>query len=325
MDGTMKRSKTITVGLVAGFFILVPHLRAQETKRRPSAVLRADVNMVLVPVTVTDHRGATVSGLEQKSFTVLDDKVPQKIVSFSSEDSPSSVGVVLDVSGSMRNTLGAAKQNVQTFLRTTNVEDEFLLLTVSTQPAVTPGFTTDVADLEQSIGTVRPGGMTALIDTVYLGLNRMKEARQPRRALLILSDGIDNQSRYSESELLRVALEADVQIYTIIFDTGAAGGSSGGAPFRPSMIAKPGARGPEQQGPEMLEKLSDRTGGLHFRVHNQAEASEAVTNAGQALRSEYVIGYQPPDSGTSGKWHRVQVKLDRAQVQVHARTGYYAR
>jgi len=312
-------------GLAAGIFILVPHLRAQETRRGPSTVLRADVKMVLVPVTVTDRRGAPVSGLEQKSFTVLEDKVPQKIVSFSSEDTPSSVGVVLDISGSMRHTLGAAKDIVQAFLRTANREDEFLLLTVSTQPEATPGFTTDVADLEQSIGTVKPGGMTALIDTVYLGLNRMKEARQPRRALLILSDGIDNQSRYSESELLRVALEADVQIYTVIFDTGAAGGAAGTVPFRPSMIAKPGARGPEQQGPEMLEKLSDKTGGLHFHVRNAAEANEAVTNTGQALRSEYVLGYQPADSGTSGKWHRVQVKLDRAQVQVHARTGYYAR
>jgi Ca-activated chloride channel family protein len=322
----VKRNKAMRAGLVAGIFMLVPHLHAQEARRSPVPVLRADVKMVLVPVSVTDRRGASVNGLEQKSFTVLEDKVPQKIVSFSNDDSPCSVGVVLDISGSMRNTLGAAKEVVRAFLRTTNKEDEFLLLTVSTQPAVTPGFTTDVADVEQSIGTTKPGGMTALIDTVYLGLNRMREARQPRRALLILSDGIDNQSRYSQSELLRVALEADVQIYTVIFDTGAAGGSTGGSvPFRPSMIAKPGARGPAQQGPEMLETLAERTGGLHFHVRNQADANEAVTNAGQAIRNEYLIGYQPSDSGSSGKWHRVQVKLDRAEVQVHARTGYYAR
>jgi len=317
-------------GVVAGALflvpqVLVPQLRAQQSRRSALPVLRADVKMVLVPVSVTDRRGATVSGLDQKNFTVLEDKVPQKIVSFSTDDSPSSVGVVLDVSGSMRNTLGAAKDIVQAFLRTTNKEDEFLLLTVSTQPAATQGFTTDIADIEQSIGTTRPGGMTALIDTVYLGLSRMKDAQQPRRALLILSDGIDNQSRYSESELLRVALEADVQIYSVIFDTGAAGGTSSGVPFRPSMIAKPGARGPEQQGPEMLEKLADKTGGLHFHVRNHAEANEAVINVGQALRSEYVIGYQPPESGSSGKWHRIQVKLDRAQVQVHFRTGYYSR
>jgi Ca-activated chloride channel family protein len=322
----MKRNKTMRLSLLAGIFMLVPHLRAQEAAHARPAMLRADVKLVLVPVTVTDHRGANVNGLDQKSFTVLDDKVPQKIVSFSTEDSPSSVGVVLDISGSMRNTLGAAKDVVQAFLRTTNTEDEFLLLTVSTQPEALAGFTTDVQAFEKSIGTIRPGGMTALIDTVYLGLSRMREARQPRRALLILSDGIDNQSRYSQGELLRVALEADVQIYTIIFDNGSAGGAANTIPFVPSMVRKPGFRGPEQQGPEMLEKLSDRTGGLHFRVRNQAEANEAVIKAGQALRSEYLIGYHAPDSGTAGKWHRVQVKLDRAQqAQAHARTGYYSR
>jgi Ca-activated chloride channel family protein len=312
-------------GLIAGILILVPHLRAQEPTRLPSPALRADVKMVLVPVTVVDRRGANVNGLEGKSFKVLDDNVPQKIVSFSVEDSPSSVGVVLDISGSMRNTLGAVKDILHAFLGTANMKDEFLLLTVSTQPASTPEFTTDIADLEERVGFTRPGGMTALIDTVYLGLSRMREARQPRRALLVLSDGIDNQSRHTQNELMRVALEADVQIYTIIVDNGPAAGATGTVPFRPSLITKPSDRGEERQGPEMLEKLSDRTGGLHFRVRSQAEANEAVIKAGEAIRNEYVIGYHPPDGGTVGKWHRVQVKLDRAQVQVHARTGYYAR
>jgi len=313
--------------LVAGvlLLILVPHLRAQQLTGGQSPTLRADVKMVLVPVTVVDRRGANVNGLPGESFTVLDDNVPQKIVSFSVEDCPSSVGLVLDVSGSMRNSLGAVKDFVQSFLGTTNVEDEFLLLTVSTQPASVPEFTTDIEALEQKIAFTRPGGMTALIDTVYLGLTRMREARQPRRALLVFSDGIDNQSRHTQSELMRLALEADVQIYTIIVDTGSAAGTTGTVPFRPSLITKAGDRGGERQGPEMLEKLSDRTGGLHFRVHSRAEANEALIKAGQALRNEYLIGYRPPDHGATGKWHRVQVKLDRAQVQVHARTGYYAR
>ena len=321
----MKRNRITRLGLIVGVFMIVPHLRAQETMRGHSPMLRADVKMVLVPVTVTDRKGANVNGLEQKSFTVLDDRIPQNIVSFSSEDAPCSVGLVLDISGSMRNALGTVKDVVQAFLRAANSEDEFLLLTVSTQPAATPEFTTDIATVQQNIGTTRPGGLTALIDTVYLGLSRMREAGRPRRALLILSDGIDNQSRYSQSELLKVALEADVQIYTIIFENGSGGAAGGGpAPFVPGMVAKPWDRGPQRQGPEMLEKLSDRTGGLHFRVRDRVQASEAVTKAGQALRSEYLLGYHPPESGTSGKWHRVEVKLDRPQVQVYARTGYYA-
>jgi Ca-activated chloride channel family protein len=186
---------------------------------RPAA-FRTNAQMVLVPVAVTDRSGKTIEGLQAKDFNVLEDQVPQQIVSFTAEDAPCSVGLVLDVSGSMRNTLDSAKGVAHSFLQTANPEDEFLLLTVSTQPDTISGFTNDIADLEESIGRTSPAGMTALIDTVYLGLNRMRKANQPRRALLILSDGMDNYSRYSKGELMRVALEADVQIYTIIVGNG---------------------------------------------------------------------------------------------------------
>jgi Ca-activated chloride channel family protein len=285
---------------------------------------RTSAQMVLIPVTVTDRNGKTIKGLRAEDFNILDDQTPQQIVSLATEDAPCSVGLVLDISGSMQNTLGSAKGVAQAFFRTANPDDEFLLLTVSTQPAATPGFTTDIADLEKNIEFAKPGGRTALIDTVYLGLNRMREARRPRRALLILSDGMDNQSRYSKSELMRVALEADVQIYTIIMDNGSAGGSGNTIPFRPSLVRKPSDRAQESQGPDLLETLSDRTGGLHFRARNDAEAKDAVIKAAQAIRDEYLIAYQPSDSGTTGKYHRVRVKSSVPKVNIHARNGYYA-
>jgi Ca-activated chloride channel family protein len=280
--------------------------------------------MVLVPVTVTDHNGKTIQGLRAEDFNILEDQVPQPIVSFTAEDAPCSVGLVLDISGSMRNTLGTAKGVAHSFFETANPEDEFLLLTVSTQPEATSGFTTDVAGLEELVERTRPEGMTALIDTVYLGLNRMRKAKQPRRALLVLSDGMDNYSRYSKSELMRVALEADVQIYTIIVGNGSAGASSGTIPFRPSMIRKPGDRGEEYQGASLLKELADKTGGLHFQVRSGIEANEAAAKVGRALRNEYVIGYQPPSSGATGKWHRIHVKSHVPEVSVYARNGYYA-
>ncbi len=166
--------------------------------------------------------------------------------------------------------------------------------------------------------------MTALIDTVYLGLNRMRKAKHPRRALLILSDGMDNYSRYSKGELMRVALEADVQIYTIIVGDGSGGSSTGGIPFRPSLIGKPIDQVRERQGPLLLEELSDKTGGLHFHARSDTEAKEAAIKAGRALRNEYVIGYQPPSSGATGKWHQVRVKSNVPKVNVYARNGYYA-
>jgi len=280
--------------------------------------------MVLVPVTVTDHNGKTVEGLRPEDFNILDNQEPQQIASFGNDDAPCSVGVVLDVSGSMRNILGSAKDLAAAFFAQANPEDEFFLLTVSSQPETLSAFTTDVTALEKSLDFSKPGGMTALIDTVYLGLSRMRQAHRPRRALLIISDGMDNHSRYSEAELLRVALEADTQIYTIILDNPTGGGVGGAAPFRPSMVAKPIDQARQRQQPNLLDKVSEKTGGIHFHVGNAAQAKEAIVKAGEALRNEYLIGYQPPDSGTTGKWHRVRVKANVPHLNVYARNGYFS-
>jgi Ca-activated chloride channel family protein len=280
--------------------------------------------MVLVPVTVTDRGGKTLDGLQAENFEILDDHMRQEIVSFASDDAPCSVGLVLDISGSMRDTLGIAKNVTHTFFEAANPGDEFFLLTVSTQPDTVSGFSADTVSLEKTIESTRPAGMTALIDTVYLGLSRMRGAKRPRRALLILSDGMDNHSRYSKSELLRVALEADVQVYTIIVGTAGGDASGSGGLFRPSMAAKPWDQAHERQGPDLLEELSEKTGGLHFRVHDAAEAANAAGKAGRALRNEYVIGYQSPAPRDQGKWHRIRVKADVPHASVYARSGYFA-
>ena len=297
---------------------------AEAQKAVETPTFRTSVQMVLVPVTVTDHDGKTIEGLRADDFNVVDDRRSQKVVSFSSDDAPCSVGLVLDISGSMRQSLSGTKEVAEALFGAANQDDEFQLLTVSTQPAATTGFTSDTAALEQSIRLAQPGGLTSLIDTVYLGLTQMREAHRSRRALLILSDGMDNHSRYSEKDLMRLALEADVQIYTIVIDNGAAGTSTGNAPYRPSLITKAWDRAEERQGPEMLQKLSDQTGGLYFRVRTIAEAKEAVIKAGRALRDEYVIGYHPPNSEPSGRWHRIRIKLKASNSRVHARTGYYS-
>ena len=286
------------------FLVSRDELAAQD-KTIPAA-FRTSSQMVLVPVTVTDHNGKSIEGLRAGNFNVLEDKVPQKIVSFSQEDAPCSVGLVLDISGSMRHLLPAVKDVAHAFLEAANPQDEFLLLTVSTQPDEVSRFTTDVADLQNRIESTSPGGMTALIDTVYLGLNRMRKASQPRRALVILSDGMDNFSRYSKGELMREALEADVQIYTLIVGDGSGGGGpTGGAMFRPAMAAKPIDQARAHEGPNMLEELSEKTGGLFFHARNDSEAKEAAVKAGRALRNEYVIGYQPQLASASGKWRQV--------------------
>lgn len=304
--------------------ITFSHLGAQITSFT-WARFQASAQLVLVPVTVTDHNGKTITGLGAPDFTVFDDKAPQHIVSVHNDDAPCSTAIVLDTSGSMRNALGTAKDAAQTFLESSNSQDEFLLLTVSTQPDTLSGFTNNIDALEQSVDAARSGGMTALIDTVYLGLGRMRQANQPRRALLVISDGVDNHSRYSKRKLLREAVEADVQIYAIILDDGLTGGPATRVPYRPSMIRKPIDQGQDNQWPRLLEELADKTGGLHFHARNVEEARQAAIKAGEALRNQYVIGYHPPDSGAAGKYHRINVKARLQDVQVSARDGYYAR
>src|SRR5579862_6717479 len=289
-----------------------------------AATFQTSTRMVLVPVTVTDHDGKTITGLQPRDFNIFDDQVPQQIVSFGTQDAPCSAGLVLDISGSMHSTIGAVKDGALAFVKSANQSDEFLLLTVSTSPAASPDFTTDTGAIEENIAYTRPGGFTALIDTVYLGLNQMRRARNPQRALVIISDGMDNHSRYSKAELLRVALEANVQIYSIIIDNGAGNSSAATFPYRPSMIAKPGDQAAQRQGPNLLEELADKTGGLYFHARNDTEAQAAMTKAGQALRNEYVIGYRPTDFGQSCKWHRIRVKTTVPKLSVHARSGYYA-
>ncbi len=287
------------------------------------ATFRTNAQLVLVPVNVTDRDGRAVEGLRAENFKVFDDQTPREIAAFSSEDAPCSVGLVFDISGSMRDALNATKSVAQAFFKTTNPEDEFLMLTVSTLPNTVSGFTTDTVALQQNVQAATPGGFTALLDTVYLALSRMKNGTRPRRALLILSDGMDNQSRYSKGELMRLAFETDAQVYVVLVD-GIPGASSGGGLYVPSMVAKPWQRAAERQGPETLEELAEKTGGLHFHARNVEEGAAAAAKIGRSLRNEYIIGYRAPVTDAPGKYHRVRIKSNVPKVRVYARNGYYA-
>jgi len=274
-------------------------------------VIRTDVNMVLVPAVVTDRKGATINGLSRDNFAVLEDSVPQAIVSLSSQDVPCSIGIVLDLSGSMRTKLSAATGAVREFLQTANPEDEIFLLTVGSRPHSLSDFTADFATLQNRIVAARADGDTALVDTVYLALHQLRAARTHRAALLIVSDGMDNNSRYSKSELLRLVEESDVQIHTIgIADTPA---------------GKKAIELTEQsRGLAFLSDLADKSGGLSFRAVISDAVAPAAVKIGRAIRNEYVIAYGQSGADHSGKWRSIQVKVKPSQLRVYARRGYYA-
>ena len=277
---------------------------------RPNERLRVDVNLVLVPVTVTDPLNRLVTGLDRQDFFLYENNALQKIKSFSAEDAPVSIGIIFDLSGSMTDKINRARNSILEFLHTANPQDEFFVIGFNDRPELITDFTANVDNIESRLLTVKPGHRTALLDAIYFGLNKMKQAKNERKALLVVSDGGDNRSRYTESEVRAVVRESDVQIYSIgIFDQY--------APTRE-----------EQLGPILLHDVSEETGGQLFRVDDLADMADIATKISAELRNQYVLGYRSDDIKRDGKWRKLKVKLvppeGLPQLTVHARTGYYA-
>ena len=279
-------------------------------KIRPGARIRMNVDMVLVPVTITDPLNRLVTGLEQEDFQVFENGAKEKIASFASEDAPVSIGIVFDLSGSMNSKLIRARESILQFIKTANPQDEFFVIGFNDRPELVEDFTSSVEDLQARLATVRSGHRTALLDAIYYGVDKMKEARHERKALLVVSDGGDNRSRYTEGEVRAQVREADVEIYAIgIFD----------------MYANT----PEERtGPQLLNDVSEETGGRLFRVDDIADMGDIAEKISTELRNQYVIGYRPKDLTRDGKWRKVKVKVNPPPglppLTIHARTGYYA-
>ena len=279
----------------------------------PRSNIRVDTNLVLINVTVTDPLNRFVTGLEKENFRLFEEKQEQKVTHFASEDAPLSVGIVFDTSGSMGAKLSKSRQAVAQFFKTANPEDEFFLVQFADRPEMTVDFTTSLEDIQNRLTFTQAKGRTALLDGVYLALHRMKKARNPRKALLIISDGGDNSSRYTESEIKNLVREADVQIYAIGI-------------FEP--IASRSRTAEELAGPGLLNEIAEQTGGRHFAVENLNDLPDIAAKIGIELRNQYVLGYSPANQDRDGKYRRVQVKLVQPRglppLRAYWRLGYYA-
>lgn len=275
--------------------------------------IRVDSTLVLIPVTVTDPLNRFVTGLEKENFRVFEDKAEQEVLQFSSEDAPLSVGVVFDCSGSMGNKLEKSRQAVAQFFKTANPEDEFFLVEFNDRADLAIKFTSSLEEIQNRLTFTQSKGKTALLDAVYLALHQMKKARNPRKALLIISDGGDNNSRYTETEIKNLVREADVQIYAIGI-------------FEPA--ASRGRTAEELSGPSLLSEIAEQTGGRHFPVENINELPNIAEKIGIELRNQYILGYSPKNQDRNGKYRRVQVKLVQPRglppLRAFWRMGYYA-
>ncbi len=293
--------------------------KTEGTAEAPGAVaaprsnvprLHVTANLVLVPMTVTDPLNRLVTGLEAPNFEIFDNNVGQVIKSFSTEDAPVTIGIVFDLSGSMNSKFARARRALSEFLRTSNPADEFFVIGFNDRPAVIVDYTSDVDDVEARMVMLHPENRTALIDAVYLGVNKLKDAKYERKALLIISDGGDNRSRYTQGELRRVVRESDVQIYSIgIFDVYA-------------------STSEEELGPVLLTDISEMTGGRMFKVSDVGDMADIAARISAELRNQYVVGYRPSDMKKDGNWRKLKVRLvpppGLPPLTVHFRQGYYA-
>ncbi len=292
---------------------IAPRMITPPTAADRGAVIRVDTTVVLVPVSVTDQMGRFVTGLEKEHFTLMEDKIAQEIASVSGEDVPLSVGIVFDTSGSMGGKLRQAGQAVANFLRLATPEDEFLLVQFNDRSELTVPFTSNTSDIQNRVNFVRSKGRTALLDGVYLAMHEMKKARNSRKAILIISDGADNSSRYTDREVRKLVQEADVQIYAIgIFEP------SGGR----------GISAEEISGPALLGEITAQTGGRHFHVTDLAMLPDIAAKIGLELRNQYLLAYTPKSVLRDGKYRRVQVRLKKIlglpSLNTAFRRGYYS-
>jgi Ca-activated chloride channel family protein len=272
--------------------------------------LKVDVDLVLVPVTITDPLNRLVTGLDKDNFTVFEGKDQQEIKHFSSEDAPVSLGVIFDMSGSMSSKIERAREAVVEFFKTANPQDEFFMITFADKPQEVSDFTQSVEDIQGKLVYTIPKGRTALLDAIYLGISKMRQAKFSKKALLIISDGGDNHSRYTEGEIKSMVKEADVLIYAIgIYDH-----------YFPTEE--------ERLGPALLGEISELTGGRTFTIDNPNDLADVATKIGIELRNQYVLGYRPKNPIRDGKWRKIKVKLIPPKglppLRVYAKTGYYA-
>ncbi len=272
--------------------------------------IKKDVDLVLVPVTITDDMDRIITGLAKDNFQVFEGKNRQDIRHFSSEDTPISVGFIFDVSGSMASKLDRAREAVVEFCKAANPQDEFFMIAFSDRPQLLADFTDRVEDIQNKLILTSTKGHTALLDSIYLGIEKMRQAKHQKKALLIISDGGDNHSRYTEGEVTSMVKEADVMIYAI------------------GLYDRFFATTEERLGPGLLSEVTQVTGGRAFTIDNPNSLPNVASTIGMQLRNQYVLGYRPEKTPHDGKWHKIKIKIRLPRgfppLQVYAKTGYYA-
>jgi Ca-activated chloride channel family protein len=295
---------------------ILPHFRPAVSTGQtlfPRADIRVDSSLVLVPAQVTNILGVPITDLHKEDFKVFEDGVEQPITNFALEDAPLSIGLLYDISGSMRNKIKKSTEAAAAFFKTSNPQDEFFLIEFSDRPKLTVPFTSDPDEVYDRIAHVKPFGRTSLLDAIHMAMGQMKHARNARKALVIVSDGGDNRSRHTEREIKNAMLESDVQVYAMgIFDSN----------------DEPKHTIEEKNGPQLLEQLADLTGGREYPIASPDDLPSISARIGNQLRNQYLLGYTPANPDRDGKYRTIHLALNPNRevlnLRVYYRHGYYA-
>ena len=286
---------------------------AQETGNAPEANFHSSTNLVVIPVSVTDSSNRFVLGLQKSDFQIFDDGVEQEIAHFSGEDAPLSVGMAFDESGSMDYKLRTSRDAAAQFLKTMNAGDEAFLVEFNDKVKLSVGFTSQPDELQKALQNVQPGGLTAMLDAVDFSLKEMKKAKNPRKAIVVVSDGGDNSSKYTAQQIESLVREADVQIYAM-------------GVFEPTFNL--GLSQAEISGPKLLSEIATQTGGRAFAATLSSDLPAVAARIAIELRNQYMLAYYPKNQVRDGKYHKVELKLAQPKgisaLKAHWRLGYYA-
>jgi Ca-activated chloride channel family protein len=291
--------------------------RASSASQSPTAILDGQKphiihsDLITLTVTVTDTYGRFVTGLGRNAFTILDDKTQQEITFFSDEDAPVSLGIVFDVSGSMGGEkITRAREALSKFVDTSHARDEYFLIGFNSRAQLLLNHTRDSDALMQKLTFVQTHGQTALYDATYLGVERVTRGAHKKRAVLLISDGQDNSSRYTFNELKRMLKESDVIIYAI------------------GIVAAGGDSQLDYAGRAILEELAGVSGGKAFFPSTGAEMNDTFERIALELRTQYSIGYRPSAFANDGKWHKLKIRVQPPRgfprLFVRGREGYFA-
>lgn len=297
------------------------HIVPAEKSRKPapaaeagpadaSKPIRVDVDLVLVPVTVVDAANRPVTSLEKQNFSLYEAGEPQTLQYFSTEDSPISVGILLDLSSSMTDKIDTARQALRQFFDNSNTQDDYFVIGFADRPALLADSSHSPQSIESKVALAVPYGHTALLDSIYMGLAKLRNARYKRRALVIISDGGDNHSRYTAREIRELVQEADVEIYAL------------------GIFSRVFKTYEEWAGKRLLTEISEATGGRTITVNKLEELPEAAAAVSRELRNQYILGYHPSHAIRDGRWRKIKVKAVADAIgnvlHVYSKQGYLA-